>query len=75
LRNVVFFEKLSFDSMEEVTYYVQVDHHTAGSQIYKAENKCDKILILDNGIVDLNLTVSDQTLFLDSLRSRGDVLG
>ena len=76
LRKIYYFEGLSFDTLEELTYILQNDFFQEGQIIFKQDQVMERLYILVSGQVDLYLPPTEKNDFLlDELTTAGSILG
>ena len=75
LKNISYFKKLSFESLEQITYKIQLEYLEEGQLLFKSGQVLDKLYILAEGSIETFVTINEEDETLDILRVPGCNVG
>jgi CRP-like cAMP-binding protein len=72
---VSYFSRLTFESLERLTYKLSQEHLEEGQFLFKNGDDITKVYILAEGSIEVFCPLADEDIILDTLTESGCVLG
>ena len=74
LRNIYYLENISENSIEEIIFYLDLQHHDYGETLFRIGDSVDEITIVASGEIQVLIGIDEREVVIDTLRE-GWVIG
>jgi len=68
LRNIYYLENISENSIEEIIFYLDLQHHDYGETLFRIGDSVDEITIVASGEIQVLIGIDEREVVIDTLR-------
>jgi len=74
LRNIYYLENISESSIDEIIFYLELEHLEGGETLFRIGDKVDKIFLVASGEIQILMEIDEREALIETLRE-GCVIG